>query len=345
MLKAKTFQRLQRMLAKLMRNKNASAFNQPVDIDLYPDYYRLIAHPMDFSTIRGKVQTKAYQSLKSFFSDIQLVFSNCRTYNLPGSEIWEQSIALEEVFQAAARELCEIEEADVELPLSAPTGPRVKKCRVYGWDDYFSSCGMQRLVPSHYSLVSAAERKPGHDLPDPAALLSSAAAVAASAHVDPASHMSGTLVETVIPGIASSVASAGVAPVGKTTATSVGTETEKIPSSKQVQSGDNPQSAGNEDIENDHTEGNHDNGGGGDGDVGGGSGGGGVDNGSDVVDVVDGAGGHGDNGDDDTDNVSGGKSLIRIDKKSSDNGGGDDVGDGGGVDDVGDGGSGDDAGD
>lgn len=49
-----------------------------------PNYYRMIANPMDFSTIRGKL-TKSnfhhYQCLDDFIADVRLVFANCQKFN------------------------------------------------------------------------------------------------------------------------------------------------------------------------------------------------------------------------------------------------------------------------
>ena len=46
-----------------------------------PDYFDIITNPMDFGTIREKLDLAQYVSLKAFLSDVRLVFFNCDAYN------------------------------------------------------------------------------------------------------------------------------------------------------------------------------------------------------------------------------------------------------------------------
>jgi len=46
-----------------------------------PDYRDLIKHPMDFATMRRKVDLQAYRTVDDIAADFQLMISNCMTYN------------------------------------------------------------------------------------------------------------------------------------------------------------------------------------------------------------------------------------------------------------------------
>ncbi|XP_064456703.1 mucin-22-like isoform X2 [Ornithodoros turicata] len=59
----------------------AQWFLLPVDCDDAPGYYDVISRPMDFSTIRKKLESGQYRDLTEFHEDMMLVKSNCETYN------------------------------------------------------------------------------------------------------------------------------------------------------------------------------------------------------------------------------------------------------------------------
>lgn len=41
----------------------------------------VISHPMDFQTMLKKVKSKSYRSKREFKDDLDLIWSNCLTYN------------------------------------------------------------------------------------------------------------------------------------------------------------------------------------------------------------------------------------------------------------------------
>ncbi|XP_060078730.1 BRCA2-interacting transcriptional repressor EMSY-like [Ylistrum balloti] len=65
----------------------ASWFTEPVDRTEVPDYYTIIKHPMDFGTIKKKLEANTYLDQEDFHTDMLLVRDNCRTYNPPGSTV------------------------------------------------------------------------------------------------------------------------------------------------------------------------------------------------------------------------------------------------------------------
>jgi hypothetical protein len=68
------------------RHDDAYLFLEPVDLRQVPDYAELVAHPMDFSTIRLKIEALEYRDAAGFAADMRLVFRNCETYNPDGSD-------------------------------------------------------------------------------------------------------------------------------------------------------------------------------------------------------------------------------------------------------------------
>jgi Bromodomain len=50
-----------------------------------PDYATRIKRPMDFSTMRTKVDRHAYRSFDEFEDDFWLIVNNCKAYNEDGS--------------------------------------------------------------------------------------------------------------------------------------------------------------------------------------------------------------------------------------------------------------------
>lgn len=65
----------------------AFPFAKPVDINIFKDYPNVIKQPMDFATIKAKVDSGAYTGPQHFFDDMKLVFANARRYNPPGSDV------------------------------------------------------------------------------------------------------------------------------------------------------------------------------------------------------------------------------------------------------------------
>ncbi|KAI0800213.1 hypothetical protein C8Q74DRAFT_1363991 [Fomes fomentarius] len=72
---------LQDLRMVTMDNRDAEAFLKPVARSEYPDYYDIISTPMDLQTMLKKVKQRHYKSKKEFKDDLDLIWSNCYTYN------------------------------------------------------------------------------------------------------------------------------------------------------------------------------------------------------------------------------------------------------------------------
>ncbi|KAJ4965512.1 hypothetical protein NE237_017361 [Protea cynaroides] len=87
---AKRMQELMRQFSTILRqitqHKWAGPFLEPVDVEglgLH-DYYEVIEKPMDFSTVKNKMEAKdgtGYKNVREIYADVRLVFKNAMTYN------------------------------------------------------------------------------------------------------------------------------------------------------------------------------------------------------------------------------------------------------------------------
>ena len=81
--------KLEKIFDTMEKDTQAYEFLAPVDyIGLnILDYPKIITHPMDLGTVKINLLNGEYKIFQDFMSDINLIWKNCRTYNLPGSDI------------------------------------------------------------------------------------------------------------------------------------------------------------------------------------------------------------------------------------------------------------------
>lgn len=75
---------------------------------LYPDYYQIIQHPIDMTTIENYIKSDRYTMLDDIVGDYRLMFSNCRKYNEEGSMIYEDANILEKALNEKLKEFSSI---------------------------------------------------------------------------------------------------------------------------------------------------------------------------------------------------------------------------------------------
>merc|ERR1719237_631500 len=75
-------------------------FQTPVDAKALniPDYHKIIKHPMDFGTIKKRLDNDYYYSAKECIKDFNTVFTNCYVYNKAGEDIVVMAQTLEKLF-------------------------------------------------------------------------------------------------------------------------------------------------------------------------------------------------------------------------------------------------------
>ena len=91
---------LEKVFEVIEKDPLAFDFLEPVDyIGLnILDYPKIITHPMDLGTVKKNLLEHKYINFKEFLDDINLIWSNCRTYNLPGSDIVKMANHCEKIF-------------------------------------------------------------------------------------------------------------------------------------------------------------------------------------------------------------------------------------------------------
>ncbi|CBK21704.2 uncharacterized protein [Blastocystis hominis] len=87
-------------LKKLMMHKWAGPFLHPVDpVALgLSDYFDVVKHPMDFSTILSQIENHELRSKDEFASKVNLVFDNALLYNSKGSDVHIMASELQSLF-------------------------------------------------------------------------------------------------------------------------------------------------------------------------------------------------------------------------------------------------------
>ncbi|OAD52774.1 Protein polybromo-1 [Eufriesea mexicana] len=91
---------------------------------LYPDYYQVIAEPIDMLAIEANIKAEKYQSENELIQDFKLMFNNCRQYNEEGSLIYEDANTLERVLMDKVKELGPLPEIPKPTKSSASTPTR-----------------------------------------------------------------------------------------------------------------------------------------------------------------------------------------------------------------------------
>ncbi|XP_072243438.1 probable global transcription activator SNF2L2 isoform X3 [Leuresthes tenuis] len=77
-----------------------------------PEYYELIRKPVDFKKIKERVRNHKYRNVGDLEKDVMLLCQNAQTFNLEGSQIYEDSIVLQSVFKSARQKIAKDEESE-----------------------------------------------------------------------------------------------------------------------------------------------------------------------------------------------------------------------------------------
>ncbi|KAK6939086.1 Bromodomain [Dillenia turbinata] len=85
------------ILDRLQKKDTYGVFSDTVDPEELPDYHDIIEHPMDFGTIRKKLESGAYSSLEQFEEDVFLICSNAMQYNSPDTIYFRQAKSIQEL--------------------------------------------------------------------------------------------------------------------------------------------------------------------------------------------------------------------------------------------------------
>ena len=61
------------------------------------DYPTIIKRPMDFDTLKKNLLANKFSTYEEFFADLQLIWDNCKLYNMIGSEIYKLAERMEKM--------------------------------------------------------------------------------------------------------------------------------------------------------------------------------------------------------------------------------------------------------
>ncbi|CAH1164402.1 unnamed protein product [Phyllotreta striolata] len=92
------------ILMELFSKKHSNyawPFYQPVDAELLGlhDYHDIIKRPMDFGTVKEKMDNREYRTPQDFAADVRLIFSNCYKYNPSDHDVVAMARKLQDVFE------------------------------------------------------------------------------------------------------------------------------------------------------------------------------------------------------------------------------------------------------
>ncbi|KAI5171791.1 histone acetyltransferase [Nematocida sp. LUAm3] len=87
------------LCTELQNYNTAWPFLEPVNGEDVKDYYTIIKNPMDLSTVEKKIENNEYKSFEEMDKDINLVITNCCTYNAPGTQYAKCAKALDEFYK------------------------------------------------------------------------------------------------------------------------------------------------------------------------------------------------------------------------------------------------------
>jgi Bromodomain len=81
------------VLGKVIKHDEESGgvFSVPVPKDEFPEYYEQIRKPMDYGTMKKKLENGEYRSAQSMQKDFLLIMQNCRKFNADSSDIVKEA--------------------------------------------------------------------------------------------------------------------------------------------------------------------------------------------------------------------------------------------------------------
>nr|XP_023480601.1 bromodomain and PHD finger-containing protein 3 isoform X2 [Equus caballus] len=133
------FNVLLRTTLDLLQEKDpAHIFAEPVNLSEVPDYLEFISKPMDFSTMRRKLESHLYRTLEEFEEDFNLIVTNCMKYNAKDTIFHRAAVRLRDLGGAVlrhARRQAENIGYDPERGTHLPESPKLEDFYRFSWED------------------------------------------------------------------------------------------------------------------------------------------------------------------------------------------------------------------
>ncbi|KAI8854791.1 Bromodomain-containing protein [Chytridium lagenaria] len=87
------------IIQKLRAHPDALIFLEPVDPNMYPDYFVKIRNPIDLRGMLIKATNEEYKSIQQLESDFRLMIMNCLTYNAKHTLGYKAGLSLDKYFK------------------------------------------------------------------------------------------------------------------------------------------------------------------------------------------------------------------------------------------------------
>lgn len=133
------FNVLLRTTLDLLQEKDpAHIFAEPVNLSEVPDYLEFISKPMDFSTMRRKLESHLYRTLEEFEEDFNLIVTNCMKYNAKDTIFHRAAVRLRDLGGAILRQSRRQAENigyDPEKGTHLPESPKLEDFYRFSWED------------------------------------------------------------------------------------------------------------------------------------------------------------------------------------------------------------------
>ncbi|KAJ7418231.1 Bromodomain and PHD finger-containing protein 3 [Pitangus sulphuratus] len=121
-----------RLLIELIRKREKLKREQ------VPDYLEFISNPMDFSTMRRKLESHLYRTLDEFEEDFNLIVTNCMRYNAKDTIFHRAAVRLRDFGGAIlrhARRQAESIGFDIGVGIHLPESPKTEDFYLFSWED------------------------------------------------------------------------------------------------------------------------------------------------------------------------------------------------------------------
>uniref|UniRef100_A0A8D2MPW2 Bromodomain and PHD finger containing 3 n=1 Tax=Zonotrichia albicollis TaxID=44394 RepID=A0A8D2MPW2_ZONAL len=133
------FNVLLRTTLDLLQEKDAAQiFTEPVNLNEVPDYLEFISNPMDFSTMRRKLESHLYRTLDEFEEDFNLIVANCMRYNAKDTIFHRAAVRLRDLGGAIlrhARRQADSIGFDPGVGIHLPESPKPHDFYRFSWED------------------------------------------------------------------------------------------------------------------------------------------------------------------------------------------------------------------
>lgn len=128
------------MFANINKNLNSAKLDTfpSVSLPKVPDYLDHIKHPMDFATMRHRIDAQDYSNLEQFESDFNLIVDNCMTYNSKDTYFYRAAVRLRDqggaLLRKARRDVEKIG-FDRDSGMHLDEAPELKVQPSFSWED------------------------------------------------------------------------------------------------------------------------------------------------------------------------------------------------------------------